>query len=95
MRQLLVLIQKEFTQIFRNKVLPKLFIVFPVMVMLVMPWVTTMDVRNVGVAIIDEDGSTLSRRITSDVRAAEYFTVNDQATTLNRAQSLLRIARLI
>lgn len=77
MRQLFILIQKEFTQIFRNPFLPKLFITFPVMIMLVMPWVTTMDVRNVGVAIIDEDGSTLSRRISSDVRAAEYFTVND------------------
>ncbi len=89
MRQLFILIQKEFTQIFRNPFLPKLIIIFPVMIMLVMPWVTTMDVRNVGVAIIDEDGSTLSRRISSDVRAAEYFTVNDEATTLDKAQSLL------
>ena len=89
MRQLFILIQKEFIQIFRNPLLPKLFIVFPVMVMLVMPWVTTMDVRNVGVAIVDEDGSTLSRRISSDVRAAEYFTVNDEATTLDKAHSLL------
>ena len=89
MRQLFILIQKEFTQIFRNPFLPKLFIIFPVMIMLVMPWVTTMDVRNVGVAIIDEDGSTLSRRISSDVRAAEYFTVNDEATTLDKAHSLL------
>ena len=55
MRQLFILIQKEFTQIFRNPFLPKLFIIFPVMIMLVMPWVTTMDVRNVSVAIIDED----------------------------------------
>lgn len=89
MRQLFILIQKEFTQIFRNPFLPKLIIIFPVMIMLVMPWVTTMDVRNVGVAIIDEDGSTLSRRITSNVRAAEYFIVSDEATTLDRAQSLL------
>ena len=48
MRQLFILIQKEFTQIFRNPFLPKLFIIYPVIIMLVMPWVTTMDVRNVG-----------------------------------------------
>ena len=89
MRQLFILIQKEFTQIFRNPFLPKLIIIFPIMVMLVLPWVTTMDVRNVSVAIIDEDCSSLSRRITSDVRAAEYFTVNTEATTLDRAQNLL------
>ena len=89
MRQLFILIQKEFTQIFRNPLLPKLIIIFPVMVMLVLPWVTTMDVRNVGLAIIDEDDSSLSRSIISDIRATEYFTVNDEATTYNRAQSQL------
>lgn len=89
MRQLFILIHKEFTQIFRNPFLPKLIIVFPVMVMLVMPWVTTMDVRNVSVAIIDEDGSSLSRRITSDIRAAEYFTLNDEPTTHGEAVALL------
>lgn len=94
MRQLFILIQKEFTQIFRNPFLPKLIIIFPVMVMLVMPWVTTMDVRNVGVAIIDDDRSSLSRRIISDVRAAEYFTVNEEATTPDRAQNLLEDCKI-
>lgn len=88
MRQLSILIQKEFIQIFRNPLIPKLIFVFPVLVMLVLPWVTTMDVRNVGVTIIDEDGSTLSRRIVSDVRAAGYFSVND-ATTYSEAQALM------
>ena len=84
-----MLIQKEFIQIFRNPLIPKLIFVFPVLVMLVLPWVTTMDVRNVGVTIIDEDGSTLSRRIVSDIRAAEYFTVNDASTTYGEAQALM------
>lgn len=94
MRQLLILIQKEFIQIFRNPLLPKLILVFPVMVMLVMPWVTTMDVRNVGVAIIDEDCSTLSYRITSDIRAAEYFTINDEPNTHEEALRLLEDSKI-
>ena len=57
--------------------------------MLIMPWVTTMDVKNVGIAIIDEDCSTLSHRISSDIRASEYFTVIDEATTYNTANNLL------
>lgn len=89
MRQLLILIQKEFIQIFRNPLLPKLIIVFPIMVMLVLPWVTTMDVRNVSVAILDEDGSTLSQRMVSDIKAAEYFTVNDDISTRFEAMQLL------
>ena len=73
MRQLIILLKKEFTQIRRNPFLPRLIIAFPIMIMLVLPWVTTMDVRNVSVAIVDEDHSQLSQRITSDVSAAEYF----------------------
>lgn len=89
MRQLSILIQKEFIQIFRNPLLPRLILIFPVMVMLVLPWVTTMDVRGVNVAIIDEDGSTLSRRIASDVRAAEYFTIREGVATHREALALL------
>ena len=89
MRQLFILIQKEFIQIFRNPLLPRLIVIFPVMVMLVMPWVTTMDVRGVNVAIVDEDASTLSHRIASDVRAAEYFTINAEPTTHSEALGLL------
>ena len=37
MRQLSILIQKEFIQIFRNPLIPKLIFVFPVLVMLVLP----------------------------------------------------------
>ena len=85
MRQLFILVQKEFLQIFRNPVLPKLIIIFPVMVILVMPWVTTMDVRNVNVAIVDEDCSTLSRRIISDINAAEYFNICDAPASYNIA----------
>ena len=89
MRRLFILLQKEFTQIFRDPVLPRLIFIFPVMIMLVMPWATTMDVRGVGLAIIDHDQSTLSRRISSDIGATEYFKINDTTTTKVLANALL------
>ena len=79
MHTLLILIQKEFLQIRRNSFLPRLIIVFPVMIMLVMPWIATMDVRHVGVAVIDNDHSTVSRRIVSHVGATDWFTLHDVA----------------
>ena len=75
MRTFLVLLQKEFLQIRRNSFLPKLIIAFPIMVMLIMPLIMTMDVRNVNVAIVDLDRSTTSRRIASHVEASEYLTL--------------------
>ena len=45
MRGFIVLLQKEFLQIRRNPFLPKLIIAFPIMIMLIMPLIMTMDVR--------------------------------------------------
>ena len=55
MHTLFVLLDKEFRQFLRNPFMPKMTIAFPVMIMLVMPWVTSMDVRHIGVAVVDRE----------------------------------------
>ena len=75
MRAFIVLVQKEFLQIRRNPFLPRLIIAFPILVMLLMPLIMTMDVRNVNVAVVDLDRSTASRRIASHIEASEYLTL--------------------
>lgn len=67
------LIVKEFKQFFRNAFLPKMAIMFPLMVMLVMPLVTTMDVRNISVAVVDNDNSITSTRLIDKIKASNYF----------------------
>lgn len=75
MRAFAVLLQKEFLQIRRNSFLPRLIVAFPIMIMLIMPLIMTMDVRNVNVVIVDLDRSSTSRRIASHIGASEYFTL--------------------
>ena len=75
MRAFIVLVQKEFLQIRRNPFLPRLIIAFPILIMLLMPLIMTMDVRNVNVAVVDLDCSTTSRRIASHIEASEYLTL--------------------
>ena len=52
MHTLFILLKKEFIQFRRNKFIPKMVVMFPVMAMLVIPLVTTMDVKNVNVAVV-------------------------------------------
>lgn len=75
MRTLLVLLDKEFRQFIRNPFLPKMVIMFPMMVMLVIPWVTTMDVRHIGVAVVDNDHTAASRRLIQKIGSSDYFTL--------------------
>lgn len=94
MRKLFILIQKEFIQIFRNPLLPKLIVAFPIIVMLIMPWVTSMEVKNADIALIDQDCSTLSLRIANDIRATEYFRINNEATTIPQAYDLIEDCKI-
>ncbi len=80
MRTLLILLRKEFIQFRRNKLLPRLALVFPCMVLLIMPLVATMDVKHVAVTIVDHDGSLLSRRISAALDASPLFSVTSAAT---------------
>ena len=67
------LIQKEFLQIRRNSFLPKLIIMFPIVIMCVMPWVMQMEVKNVVVDVVDIDHTMESQRLVQQVAASNYF----------------------
>jgi len=75
------LIQKEFTQIRRNAFLPKLIVVFPIMIMCVMPWVMNMEVKNIKVTVVDNDRSTLSQQLVHSIEASNYFIFKGQQST--------------
>ncbi|MBQ3364316.1 MAG: ABC transporter permease [Muribaculaceae bacterium] len=79
------LIQKEFTQIRRNAFLPKLIVVFPIMIMCVMPWVMNMEVKNIKVTVVDNDRSTLSQQLVHSIEASNYFIFKGQQPTYRDA----------
>ena len=79
------LIQKEFIQIRRNAFLPRLIVVFPIMIMCVMPWVMNMEVKNIKVAVVDNDRSTLSQQLVHSIEASNYFIFTGQKPTYQTA----------
>ena len=79
------LIQKEFLQIRRNSFLPRLIVIFPIVVMCVMPWVMSMEVKNIVVEVVDNDRTTLSQRLVHDIEANRYFIFNGQKPTYQAA----------
>lgn len=77
MRILGALLRKEVKLMKRNPIIPKMIVIMPVMVMLLLPMVATMDVRNVNVTVVDNDRSQLSRRLMADMDATEELRVID------------------
>ncbi len=79
------LIEKEFLQIRRNAFIPRLIIVFPVMIMCVMPWVASMEVKNLVAVVVDSDRSSLSSRLVHELEASRYFRFGGERATYAEA----------
>ena len=84
-RILKILLKKEVALIKRNPIIPRLIVGMPVLVMLIIPLVTTLDVKNVGVAVVDNDRTELSRRIMSDMDASDYLSVTGCSSSYDEA----------
>ena len=79
------LLHKEFLQIRRNSFLPRLIVVFPIMIMCVMPWVMNMEIKNIAVEVVDNDHSTNSQRLVGSIGASKYFIFNGLKPSYNAA----------
>lgn len=88
------LIRKEFLQIRRNSFLPRMIVMFPIVLICVAPWITSMEVKNINVTIVDNDHSTLSERFIHRTEQSDYFHFKGTTPTYAIAQSQLEKNRV-
>lgn len=67
------LLEKEFRQIMRNTFIPKMIVMFPIVIMCVTPWVTNLEIKNIIVSVVDNDHSSISSRLIHRIEASDYF----------------------
>ena len=85
------LIEKEFKYMFRNPFLPKIIVVFPIMIMLVFPWAANMEIKNINISIIDNDHSPYSQRLAHKIEASSYFILSDISNTNDEAMKSIEL----
>ncbi len=88
-----ILIQKEFLQIRRNAFLPRLIVMFPIVIMCVMPWVMSQEVKNIRVDVVDNDRSTLSQQLVHSIEASRYFVFGGQKPSYEVALKEIETSR--
>jgi ABC-2 type transport system permease protein len=76
MKRISFLLQKEFTQIFRNKAMLPLIFVMPIVQLLVLVNAADFEIKNVRLSIIDEDRTEASRRLVSKFEHSTQFNVS-------------------
>ena len=85
MKTLKFLIEKEFKQMFRNPLIPRLIVLFPIMVLLVFPWAVSFEIKNIRVDVVDHSKSVYSKRLTDKIAASQYFILHDTPPDYNAA----------
>jgi ABC-2 type transport system permease protein len=89
MRTLRFLLQKEFRQIFRNKSLLPLILIVPMVQLLILPLAADYEVKNINIAIVDNDRSPYSQKLISKITASGYFKLSGYKASFNEAYKLI------
>ena len=77
MRKLRFLLQKEFIQIFRNRMMLPILFVMPIIQLIILANAATFELREIPVYLVDQDQSTLSREVMQSFIQSEFFKVID------------------
>lgn len=90
MRVILMLVKKEFLQVFRNSLLWKILILAPMAEFLLFPYTADYEIKNVNVIFVDHDRSTMTTDILSTFSASHYFVNQGVAESREEAEALMR-----
>jgi len=89
MRTIKFLLQKEFRQIFRDRAIVAMVIVMPVMQLLILPLAANYEVKNVNVAVIDNDHSSYSQKLITKITSSGYFRLTGYDFSFKQAYKLI------
>lgn len=73
MRRILFIVQKEFKQIFRNKMMKPILFVMPFIQLAILSYTADFTVRNINLYIQDSDHASLSRELIHKIEAFDNF----------------------
>lgn len=73
MRIILILIWKELLQVVRNRAMIPILTVIPIVQLILLSFAATNEVKEIGLAVCDNDHSTFSRRLREQFLSSDYF----------------------
>jgi len=87
--RLVALIRKEFIQILRDPRTLVLILIMPIMQLFLLGYAATNDVRNVSMAVFDQDRGAAARQLLTAFRSADYFRIDYDVDSEAELRSLI------
>ncbi len=85
MRALLILLEKEFRQVFRNPAILRMMFMMPSVQLLLMPLAADYEVKNVKLCVVDYDHSVYARNLINKISSTDYFQIVDYSDSYEKA----------
>jgi ABC-2 type transport system permease protein len=79
MRIIFYFIQKEFIQIFRNRIMARVLVIMPIVQLLVLSYAANFEIKNIRLHVVDQDHSSMSKQLLAKIQASGYFIVEGQS----------------
>lgn len=89
MRTIRFLLQKEFRQIFRNKIILAMIVVMPAIQLMILPLAADYEIKNINIAIVDHDRSPYSQELVSTITSSGYFKLTGYHDSFQQAFDLI------
>ena len=80
MKKILFLVQKEFIQIFRNRIMLPILLVMPVVQLLLLSYAANFEVENIRLHLIDHDRTSTSLQLINKLAGSDYFIISGEST---------------
>ena len=90
MKGILLLVQKELRQVFRDPSMLRIIFIMPVFQLFVLGYAITFDVKNIDTLVIDRDGTSASRGLIDRFTHNEHFVVKQTADPGSGIERYLR-----
>jgi len=88
-KTLYFLLEKEFRQIMRNKSIVRMLLIAPVIQLILLPLAADYSVKNISIAVVDNDHSTASQRLINKITSSGYFRLTGYTGSYNAALGLV------
>ncbi len=89
-RRAYTVLVKEFQELFRDKKARTIVFISPIVQLIIFGYAATYDIRNIPTAVLDQDYSTVSRRVIRSLEASGYFQVERYLTSEAQIDTLLQ-----
>lgn len=83
MKTVLYIIQKEFLQIFRDKMMLPIILVIPIVQLLILAHAATFEIKFVNMGVMDMDQSKASRALIEKFNASTFYTIKSHSFSLD------------